>query len=218
MSNLAQRHARVAGGGRAVARGRKPSAPRGRPPPVDVEARASDEHHQAIKLWLRLLACTTRIESDIRARLRGEFGITLARFDLLAQLERSAGGLKMGELSRRMMVSGGNVTGLTDELEKEGLVARQDDPADRRAYAVKLTPAGRALFARMAAVHERWVIDLLAGLNGGEKAQVYRLLAKLKQHLAPGAPAAARSGRMPGPAPAGGNGARTRALKRRTSR
>jgi DNA-binding MarR family transcriptional regulator len=157
---------------------------------VDLEARVSDEHHQAVKLWLRLLACTNRIEADIRGRLRHEFGITLARFDLMAQLERSPGGLKMSELSKRMMVSGGNVTGLTDELEKEGLVAREDDPADRRAYTVKLTPAGRALFVRMAAVHERWVIELLAGLNGGEKTRVYRLLAKLKQHLAaPAAPA-----------------------------
>lgn len=151
---------------------------------VDLEARVSDEHHQAVKLWLRLLACTNRIEADIRARLRTEFGITLARFDLMAQLERNPGGLKMSELSKRMMVTGGNVTGLTDELEKEGLVARKDDPADRRAYTVKLTPAGRALFGRMATVHERWVIQLLAGLNGGEKTRVYRLLAKLKQHLA----------------------------------
>ncbi len=152
--------------------------------PVDLEARVTDEHHQALKVWLRLLACTNRIEAQIRARLRAEFGITLARFDLLAQLERSADGLKMSELSKRLMVSGGNVTGLTDELEKEGLVAREDDPGDRRACTVKLTPAGRELFTRMAAVHEQWVIELLAGLNGAEKAQIYRLLAKLKAALA----------------------------------
>jgi DNA-binding MarR family transcriptional regulator len=90
----------------------------------------------------------------------------------------------MSELSKRLMVSGGNVTGLTDELEKEGLVAREEDPADRRACTVKLTPAGRALFGRMAAVHEQWVIELLSGLNDAEKAQIYRLLAKLKGSLA----------------------------------
>jgi DNA-binding MarR family transcriptional regulator len=151
---------------------------------VDLEARATDEHHQALRVWLRLLACTNRIEAQIRARLRGQFGITLARFDLLAQLERSAEGLKMSELSKRLMVSGGNVTGLTDELEKEGLVARADDPVDRRACTVKLTPAGRVLFARMAAVHEQWVIELLAGLSDAETAQIYRLLAKLKASLA----------------------------------
>jgi DNA-binding MarR family transcriptional regulator len=153
---------------------------------VDLEARITDEHHQALKLWLRLLACTNRIEAEIRRRLRAEFGITLARFDLLAQLERNPVGLKMNELSQRLMVSGGNVTGLTDELEKEGLVTRQDAPADRRAYTVKLTPAGRSLFSRMAAVHEQWVIELFAGLNGGERTQVYRLLAKLKSHLSTG--------------------------------
>ncbi len=151
---------------------------------VDLEARVTDEHHQALKVWLRLLACTNRVEAQIRARLRAEFGITLARFDLLAQLERGADGLKMSELSKRLMVSGGNVTGLTDELEKEGLVMREEDPADRRTCTVKLTPAGRTLFARMAAVHEQWVIELLSGLSGAEKAQIYRLLAKLKASLA----------------------------------
>jgi len=151
---------------------------------VDLEARVSDADHQALKVWLRLLACTNRIESEIRVRLRAQFGITLARFDLLAQLERSVSGLKMGELSKRLMVSGGNVTGLTDELEKEGLVLREDDPSDRRAYTVKLTPAGRTLFARMAAAHEQWVIELLGGLSEPDKTQIYRLLAKLKASLA----------------------------------
>ena len=152
--------------------------------PVDLETRLTDEHHQALKLWLRLLSCTNLAEADIRSRLRAEFGITLPRFDLLAQLERYPAGLKMSELSRRLMVSGGNVTGLTDQLEKEGLVTRADDPGDRRAYTIKLTHSGRALFARMAAVHEQWVIDLFSGLTSNDKAQTHRLLAKLKLHVA----------------------------------
>ena len=152
--------------------------------PIDLETRVTDEHHQAVKLWLRLLSCTNLVEAEIRGRLRKEFGITLPRFDLMAQLERNPGGLKMNELSRRLMVSGGNVTGLTDQLEKEGLVVRSDDPGDRRAYTVKLTPAGRMLFARMAAVHEQWVIELFSGLNATEKTQVHRLLARLKLHVA----------------------------------
>ena len=152
--------------------------------PIDLETRVTDEHHQAVKLWLRLLSCTNLVEAEIRGRLRREFGITLPRFDLMAQLERNPGGLKMNELSRRLMVSGGNVTGLTDQLEKEGLVARSDDPGDRRAYTVKLTPAGRTLFARMAAVHEQWVIELFSGLSAAEKTQVHRSLARLKLHVA----------------------------------
>ena len=154
------------------------------PASVDLETRLTDEHHQALKLWLRLLSCTNLVEAEIRSRLRAEFGITLARFDLMAQLERNPAGLKMNELSRRLMVSGANVTGLTDQLEKEGLVTRADAPADRRAYTIKLTAAGRALFARMAAAHERWVIDLFSGLTSSDKAQTHRLLAKLKLHVA----------------------------------
>ena len=101
----------------------------------------------------------------------------------MAQLERNPAGLKMNELSQRLMVTGGNVTGITDQLEREGLVVRVSDPTDRRAYTVKLTPAGRWAFAKMAEIHEQWVIGLFAGLNAVEKEQTYRLLAKLKLGL-----------------------------------
>ncbi len=153
------------------------------PARADLETRASDDHHLALKVWLRLLACTTKLEGEIRARLRGEFETTLPRFDLMAQLERVPAGLTMSELSRRLMVTGGNVTGITDMLESEGLVARVDHPTDRRAYTVKLTAAGRRAFARMAGAHERWIVDLLGGLDTHEQEQLYRTLARLKQHL-----------------------------------
>jgi DNA-binding MarR family transcriptional regulator len=150
---------------------------------ADIETRVSDEHHQSLKVWLRLLACTNLIETEVRGKLRTEFDTTLPRFDLMAQLERHAAGLKMNELSQRLMVTGGNVTGITDQLEAEGLVVRESDPADRRAFTVKLTPAGRRAFARMAEAHEQWVVELFSGLAAAEKDQVYRLLAKLKLSL-----------------------------------
>jgi DNA-binding MarR family transcriptional regulator len=159
------------------------ASPALRPARADLETRASDDHHLALKVWLRLLACTTKLEGAIRARLRTEFETTLPRFDLMAQLERVPAGLTMSELSRRLMVTGGNVTGITDMLEAEGLVARVDHPTDRRAYTVKLTAAGRRAFARMAAAHERWIVELLGGLDPHEQQQLYRTLARLKQHL-----------------------------------
>jgi DNA-binding MarR family transcriptional regulator len=149
----------------------------------DLESRVIDDHHQAIKLWLRLLACTTRVETVVRNRLRSEFATTLPRFDLLAQLEREPDGLTMGELSQRLMVTGGNVTGITDQLEAEGLVKRAPHPGDRRAFSVQLTASGKRQFRRMAAVHEQWVTELFAGWTTQEKSQVYALLAGLKQHL-----------------------------------
>ena len=150
---------------------------------IDHESRVADDHHQAIKLWLRMLACTTRIENIVRQRLRSEFGTTLPRFDLMAQLDREAEGLSMGELSARLMVTGGNVTGIVDQLEGEGLVVREDHPTDRRAFRVRLTAAGRRQFRRMAAVHEAWIVKLFDGWDATQKNQVHGLLATLKQHL-----------------------------------
>ncbi|MGZ5200199.1 MAG: MarR family winged helix-turn-helix transcriptional regulator [Ramlibacter sp.] len=149
----------------------------------DLASRLTHDHHQSLKLWLRMLSCTVRIENEIRGRLRETFGITLPRFDLMAQLERYPDGLRMGELSRRMMVTGGNVTGITDLLEKEGLVVRVPDQHDRRAYAVKLTEAGRSAFAGMAVVHERWIEELLHDIPPADKATLIALLSKLKQGL-----------------------------------
>jgi DNA-binding MarR family transcriptional regulator len=151
---------------------------------TDLESRANDDHHQALRLWLRMLSCTNRIENVIRKRLAAEFRTTLPRFDLMAQLERHPEGLTMRELSQRMMVTGGNVTGITDQLEHEGLVVRAPHPNDRRAFFVRLTPAGRRLFRRMASTHERWVIELFDGWSAQEKERVHASLASLKAHLA----------------------------------
>lgn len=149
----------------------------------DLTARLTGEHHQALKLWLRMLACTVRVEDTIRSRLRTTFGITLPRFDLMAQLERHPEGLRMGELSRRMMVTGGNVTGIADQLEREQLVVRVPDPQDGRAYMVKLTPAGRTAFAQMATVHEAWVADLFRDIPAADKTTMIALLDAMKQRL-----------------------------------
>jgi len=152
--------------------------------PADVETRMTGDHHQSLKVWLRLLSCTNLIETRVRQALQARFGTTLPRFDLMAQLERAPQGLKMGELSRRMMVTGGNVTGITDLLEKEGLVVRAADPGDRRAFRVKLTREGRRQFARMAAEHERWIVGLFEGLTARDKQELRRLLGRLKVSVA----------------------------------
>lgn len=151
--------------------------------PTDAETRGTDDHHESLRLWLRLLTCTQLIEREIRARLRERFSITLARFDLMAQLERHPQGLRMGELSRRLMVTGGNVTGLTSELVAEGLVARQPIPQDRRAFAVRLTAKGKAAFDAMAAEHERWVIGMLADVAAPDRAHLYQMLGALKHSV-----------------------------------
>jgi len=148
---------------------------------LDRETRATVDDHRALRLWLRLLTCSQLIEREVRRRLRERFATTLPRFDLLSQLERNPRGLKMGELSRLLMVTGGNVTGIVDQLVKEGLVERADDAADRRAWRVRLTRSGEKAFAEMAREHEAWVAGLLAGLTRKESDALMQLLARLKQ-------------------------------------
>jgi DNA-binding MarR family transcriptional regulator len=151
---------------------------------LDHETRAHRDDHAALRLWLRLLTCSNMIETAIRADLRRDFDVTLPRFDLMAQLYRHPAGLKMGELSQRLMVTGGNVTGIADQLSREGLVSREADPSDRRAWRISMTDAGRETFARMAAAHEQWVAELLGGLGDAEREQLFALLGRLKTTIA----------------------------------
>ena len=150
----------------------------------DLETRAAPDDHQAIRLWLRLLTCSNLIETEIRSRLRTEFDTTLPRFDLMAQLERTPKGMKMGELSRHMMVTNGNITGITDQLEKEALVSRIKDDTDRRSSRIKLTPKGKRLFARMAEAHEKWMTELIGPMAQGRRTGLYDALGELKRHVA----------------------------------
>lgn len=161
------------------------------------EARAHPDDHSALKLWLRLLACTRQIETEIRQRLRTQFDISLARFDYMAQLYRHPEGLKMRELSQHLMVTGGNVTGLTDELQSEGMVERRPSPNDRRSWIVSLTPNGRESFQAMASQHEAWIVELLSGISDTSVRQLYKGLGRLRVHLHTSDPALAGRGDNP---------------------
>ena len=151
---------------------------------MDKEARlhgtTSAEHPQELRLWLRLLTCTQLIEHRVRDALRMQFDTTLPRFDLMAQLERVPQGLKMNELSSRMMVTRGNITGITNQLVTEGLVARVDVAGDRRACRVRLTPKGRRQFNVLAHAHEGWIVQAFAGLGEKEIAALHKLLGRVK--------------------------------------
>jgi DNA-binding MarR family transcriptional regulator len=150
---------------------------------VGLDARLTGDHHESLRLWLRLLTCSNLIETQVRKALAAQFKTTLPRFDLMAQLERAPQGLQMGELSRRMLVTGGNVTGIVDQLEGSGLIVRTEDPDDRRAYLVKLTKEGRRLFGQMAAEHESWIVKLFAGMSMREQRALNETLSRLRAQL-----------------------------------
>ena len=140
-------------------------------------------HKDELRLWLRLLTCTTMIETTIRSRLREQFGVTLPRFDLMAQLQKIPAGLTLGELSRRLMVTNGNVTGLVERLVVAGEVERAPHPTDGRATTVRLTSAGRDSFATMARAHEGWVAALFADVPPADRAVLMEMLGRLKRSV-----------------------------------
>lgn len=156
---------------------------------TDYETDLTNDDRLDLRTWLRLMTCTNMIEGEIRRRMQDEFDITLARFDLLAQLDRAGRGLTMGELSRRLMVTNGNVTALIDRLVGEHLVARRSDPEDRRAQIVELTVEGRRSFDRMSAAHANWITEQFSELGRKELEALYHSLGKLKTSLASGRPA-----------------------------
>lgn len=153
------------------------------PASLGLEARATEDDHQSLKLWLRLMACTNQVEAELRRRLRQQFGISLARFDYMAQLHRYPEGLSMRLLGHYLMVTGGNVTGLTNELEKEGWVERLPDPEDRRSVRVRLTALGVHTFEQIATVHEAWVVGMFAGLRVQDRKVLTELLGHLRQQI-----------------------------------
>ena len=151
---------------------------------IGLEARAQMDDHLDVRMWLRLLACSAQIEQQIRLLLRVRFATSLPRFDYLAQLDRHPDGLRMNVLSRHLMVTGGNVTGLTDQLVKDGMVLRTEDPEDRRSWRVRLTERGQSEFARMAAEHEQWLTDMFKDLSLESKEALYEHLGLLRVQLA----------------------------------
>jgi len=138
----------------------------------------------AVRLWLRLLTCSLTIEKRLRRRLADDFATTLPRFDVLAALDRRAAGMTMGELSRALLVSGGNLTALVRQLERQGHLQMERDPQDRRSWLVRITRSGRVHFKEIAAEHHHWIADMFAGLSADHSQQLYDLLAELKDSLA----------------------------------
>jgi DNA-binding MarR family transcriptional regulator len=147
---------------------------------VQPHSRPDSPEHLRLRLWVRLLRAVRPIEAELRRRLDREFGMTLPKFDVMAALARREGGMTMTEVSRFLMVSNGNVTGLVDRLVAEGLVMRTANEQDRRATFVRLTRKGLKLFATMAEAHERWVNEILASVADDEGEDMIRLLDTLR--------------------------------------
>ncbi len=155
--------------------------------PTDVEAAADLAARPELRLWLRLSACDALIGQKLRTRLREAFDTTPARYDLMALLDKATEGLTMGELSKRLMVTNGNVTGIVDRLVQDGLATRASASYDRRTHFVRLTPSGRAAFRTMAGAHQSWLREMMGEMDRDEVVTLLGLLDRLKRSVRGGA-------------------------------
>jgi DNA-binding MarR family transcriptional regulator len=137
-----------------------------------------------VRVWLRLLSCSTIIEKRLRRRFIAQYDTTLPRFDVMATLDRHTDGVTMSELSRALLVSNGNVTSLVRQLESDGHAVSRPAPEDKRSSIVALTEQGRAHFAELALAHHAWIKRMFAGVTRDEKAALYGLLATVKASIA----------------------------------
>ena len=146
----------------------------------EPQMRHARGQHLRLRLWVRLLRAARPVEAELRRRLDREFGMTLPKFDVMAALARRESGMTMTEVSRQLMVSNGNVTGIVDRLVAEELVARLTKADDRRSTFVRLTRKGLKLFETMAAAHERWVDEMLGGFSDEQSEALIGLLDALR--------------------------------------
>jgi Transcriptional regulators len=156
-----------------------------------TERRAIREKHEGalddrgnVRLWLRLLTCTTVIEKRLKRRFADQYGITLPRFDVMAALDRHPEGMTMGQLSQALLVSNGNVTGVVQALLRDRYLSIAPSPTDGRASIVRLTPLGQDCFSGLAEAHHEWVDTMLGNLTGDQRAALFNLLGALKDSLA----------------------------------
>ena len=148
------------------------------PSPDDTRAK------QSLRLWLKLLTVNGHVEKLVRGKLRDDYDTTLPRFDVMAMLDFAGeDGLNMGELSRRLMVSNGNVTGIVTRLDKEGLITRTPDKHDRRTQWVKLSAKGKAVFKEQAMAHEHWIEHLMKDVSETDMDQLTHMLDNLRQSV-----------------------------------
>lgn len=153
---------------------------------IDAETKiadAPDDHHDQLRLWLRLFSVTRLMENEVRRRLQQQFDVTFPRFDILSQLYRVPEGLILSELSQRLMVSPGNITAVIKRLIDDGLILRTHNPNDRRENIIQMTPLGMKTFAEMAGANEKWIGNLTADLTAADVKALLALLKKTKDSV-----------------------------------
>lgn len=152
-----------------------------------VDEIAAQWHRELPDLPLQSMAVfgrIHRISTKLGARLDriyAEYGIARSEFDVLSAIRRSGDPFTLSpkEISSKLMLSSGGLTGRLDKLEKAGFVERLPDPADRRGLKVRMTAQGREAIEAALRAGIEFHMAKLAVLDSGEREQLDALLRKL---------------------------------------
>ena len=150
---------------------------------VDQRLEHIPHEKEGLRLWLRIVSCTQMVEQEIRTMLRVKFDMTLPRFELLSALDRVVDGLTMSELSRWLMVSKGNVTGIAERLSEDGFIVREPTPTDRRSFMVTMTEKGKTAYKEMELEYEKLLDKLFDDLTLDDSDMFAGMLAKIKESV-----------------------------------
>ncbi len=143
------------------------------------------EDHKHLSLWVRMVASSTRVVQILNKRMKENTPLTLAKFDVLVAIDRTPGGvITMSELSRLLLVSNANTTGMVGRLIKDGFVEKWALPTDRRVYSVAMTSEGRKALKHAIGIHKEWVDELLGGIDEDKIDGLIDTFSSLKNDLA----------------------------------
>lgn len=105
------------------------------------------------RIWLSVLSIESNIFSKLNGALSAQFGISVAKFEFLAQIERYPDGISLSQISANLKVTSGNVSGLVRRLLADGLITKTMSLEDRRSFIAKFTPEGKELFDKANILH-----------------------------------------------------------------
>ncbi len=147
--------------------------------PAENQCEDASRKKEVVGLWFQLASCERSIEQRLRSHLSENFAVTLPQFEVLNELDRNGAPIVMSRLSEQLKVTGSNLTGVVDRLERKGFVKRFRSSSDRRIQRIGMTSTGRATYANIAADNVRWISRAFMGLTDKEIAQLRKLLLKV---------------------------------------
>jgi len=153
---------------------------------MDSKGESSETGHRRkveTRIWLQILSLESTIFGRLNSALSAQHGLSVAKFEFLAQVDRYPEGITLGKISENLKVTSGNVSGLVRRLLADGLITKKMSAQDRRSFIVRFTPKGRKLFDKANALHITTLATCFGEIPVSDLEQSLAALRFLSTHL-----------------------------------